>query len=438
MAYIKSAAMTGSLGDFYADKPEDYQALKRLSDAGKTIDGFDPEHGYLVKSIEEIDFGYQREGKLHYKLEAPADTFDYLPNKLVVRFAPHGTENFVTAKERYAGNLEFDSLSKSIAKNTYILRIADVNLISGSYYLPTHHYPDYDTEILRLIAKICEQYDISKDRVICLGTSRGGTAALYYAAKGGYSAVVGDPIISFEQMKVTNQDAGLIYDYLPMNLAPIINAEESNIKRKKVIYSNEELYEYRTFSGLTLQRLKLINLKKWHFQYANRDFRHGSFINRTVPLQLALLNQMLYEFDLDSYDIQEPFSEEVSSRFDVGRPVSIQYVDVADSADKIVCHYHTQTGNFWMPMALNEQMTVGKRYRLEVDVNLAEIRFFFQHLTGKIQRPNLLETTEQADGSFTQIYDIRCLHPFNTVFFSAMSLPFGQTLELSRFKIIQL
>jgi lipopolysaccharide biosynthesis glycosyltransferase len=436
--YLFIEDATGSLEDFVANHHRNYELLRGAISSGKTIDGYDSERGYILKPIESIDLGLSKFNKIHYKLEEPIDSEEYLPNKLIVRFSPHEAQNSVIAKERYFGTSEFESLSKSIAKNTYILRIADVNLVSGSYYLPTRNFLDYDNQILILIEMISNQYGISSDHIVMLGTSRGGTAALYYAAKGGFSAVAGDPIVSYEYTYTANHDGHLLFDYLPQELYSIINAADDKVGGKRYIYSNDQLFSYRDLPKLTLTNTTISNLREWQKTVGHRGHAHGVFVNKTIPYQLSLLNSLLYGFDADLFELPSPFVGEVEKRFDIVKPIPSKYVTVQSSTDKIICTYDVSVGeggNFWFPLGLKKTLSRGSAYHLEVEVNLSEIRFFFHHFSGKIQRLNPISVEQLPNGNFLQTYEFMARENFSSVFFSRFSLDFGKTLEISRFKI---
>lgn len=93
----------------------------------------------------------------------------------------------------------FESIQKYIPKNTYVLRIADIGGVVGSFYLNTVFSSVIENQVQELIRFICASQGIQAERdVVLYGASKGGTAALYHAVVGGYKAVSIDPIVSDE------------------------------------------------------------------------------------------------------------------------------------------------------------------------------------------------------------------------------------------------
>ena len=84
-------------------------------------------HQYTVQKNTEIDLGMEKYNNIHYNIEFPIENEQYLSNKLIVFFMPADRMISTQAKLRMFSNSPWESLSSSIAKNTYILRIADSN-----------------------------------------------------------------------------------------------------------------------------------------------------------------------------------------------------------------------------------------------------------------------------------------------------------------------
>ena len=125
-----------------------------------------------------------------------------------------------SAEKRYFGNARWDSLAASIAKNTYILRIADTNLISGSYYQNTSNFPNYEEIIQKLIKKIASENNISPRNIITYGNSRGATGALYHGLLGNYKVVAADPVID-RKAWVERKDMQHMFDFIDYNMSKI-------------------------------------------------------------------------------------------------------------------------------------------------------------------------------------------------------------------------
>ena len=80
--------------------------------------------------------------------------------------------NHGNARENFFPN-PFEGITGYIAKNTVVLRIADSNLINGSYYLNTPNFRDYEQNIQELIAKTAEEEGILRENILCAGSSAG-------------------------------------------------------------------------------------------------------------------------------------------------------------------------------------------------------------------------------------------------------------------------
>ena len=122
--------------------------------------------------------GFDKRGRLRYTIEKPIDPLQFTENHLIVVFP--GAVGAVGAldvdvQSRMFGKSKFaplSILSKNIGKNTYILRIADTNLISGSYFCNTVTYPDYEADVQALILTIRDKLGIKKENTLLWGESR--------------------------------------------------------------------------------------------------------------------------------------------------------------------------------------------------------------------------------------------------------------------------
>lgn len=66
----------------------------------------------------------------------------------------------------------------------------------GSYYLGCINNFDVEKSVYSLITYILQQYNIDKQNVVCVGSSKGGFAALYYGIKYEFGYVIsGEPQI---------------------------------------------------------------------------------------------------------------------------------------------------------------------------------------------------------------------------------------------------
>ena len=108
-------------------------------------------------------------------------------NKLIISFSAFSTKGN-KPQYSYMRTLEGIDINQ--------LFVLDDKNDRGSYYLG--EYPDFQIEkaTTSLIECILKTHDINKENVMCIGSSKGGWAALYYAIKLGLGyAVVGEPQI---------------------------------------------------------------------------------------------------------------------------------------------------------------------------------------------------------------------------------------------------
>lgn len=128
-----------------------------------------------------------------YKLEEPLQT----PTRprLLVLFSSMPPDLFTPSLSRYF-TTNFNSIAKFSNKETYILRIADVGGVIGNFYLDTLALPKNTQNIGTLIRDMMAQNGVQPEDVVLLGSSKGGTGALYHGVSLGLKFVAVDPILS--------------------------------------------------------------------------------------------------------------------------------------------------------------------------------------------------------------------------------------------------
>lgn len=115
--------------------------------------------------------------------------------KLLVAFSSIAAKMYTPSLFRHFEQ-NFASIGKYVPQNTHIMRIADFGSVVGSFYLNSKSLPDNEAHIAAAIAREAARLGISHKDVVLYGSSKGGTAATYYALKYGYQAVAVDPILS--------------------------------------------------------------------------------------------------------------------------------------------------------------------------------------------------------------------------------------------------
>lgn len=130
---------------------------------------------------------------IFYTVELPDIKYRNMPdNNLVVIFSFFGTDSSNAGLRTFPEY--FPDIQKNIKKGTTILRIMDFNLSHGSFYLNTVNYPDFETNIQKVIRSVISEKNIDDGNVVLLGSSKGGTGALYHGLMGNWKSLSIDPI----------------------------------------------------------------------------------------------------------------------------------------------------------------------------------------------------------------------------------------------------
>lgn len=186
----------------------------------------------------------------------------------------------------------FRSLSRSLVKDTLLVRIADVNLTRGSYFMSTVNYPDYEQNLIDFINAKVEEYDVLKENVVFYGFSRGGLGSLYYGKLLDYQVVSVDPVVDASYFLENKNDPHFLNGTRKISFVDEINnIDDSNQHYSKIVLSNSgtmnQIFESSVVpltEGKTLQK---INLKDTSIKW------HGQLATQTVPETLTLINQLL-------------------------------------------------------------------------------------------------------------------------------------------------
>jgi len=294
----------GEMKTFY-EEGEARQALEKLASEDKTIDG-ESENGYIVVPRKALDLGMDVYDEIHYTLEPPKESYPWLPNKLLISFPGLAFNSTVARQRMISGFGTFDSLSDSIAKNTYILRIADTNLISGSYYFNTNNFPDYEEKLQNLVKKISADLKVSNENIVFYGGSRGGTGALYHGLLGGYKALAVDPIINRLSL-VEEHDFQFMFDFIPESFTDKYDKAIKNFKGPKenikILCSSNVPATFQYIENWNVQNDK-VQFQNLHLNISSNVSdaqKHLALIRKTVPLQLSIINQFLYDMDIEKF-----------------------------------------------------------------------------------------------------------------------------------------
>lgn len=211
-----------------------------------------------------------------------------LPNRLLVLFSHMNGSKYDSSNaiERLFVHY-FDDIQRSLVKNVFVLRLADLNLSHGSYYSNTENYPDYEEQIQGLIKYICNEYDIKQNNVVLYGGSKGGAGALLHGAIGDYKVVAGDPIIN--TYLYDKKDWHFVKNFKVEDLTDkIINYAKNNDTKKYIFASSVLKFNFDVISNLAEQSNNLIKV----VDLSNDEMikKHPQITSQSVPEQITLIN----------------------------------------------------------------------------------------------------------------------------------------------------
>ena len=282
----------------------DYEKLYNLAKEHKTIDGYEEGKGYIVRPLSELNMPDAESYRyVYYTLEAPKQVDQDLPSKLLVWFAPFHDRSDVPAEFRMFSKAKFrwPTLHKYLANNTYILRVADSSLHSGSFFQNTEVYPDYEERIQELIQKIASENDILQERTVLFGDSRGGTGAFIHGLIGGYKTIAVDPLMKSKMYTDKGLDYHLDFDFFPADfisrLNELLDASQQPASDIKIV-SSANLENWPYFKMLHLDKFELLNFDFKLYAKYNKDEAHGTFTTETFDVALRYINEFLYTGDI--------------------------------------------------------------------------------------------------------------------------------------------
>lgn len=434
----------------FSRNPKYYEALKKLALKNKTINGYEAGK-YVIQNISELEIGLTNYKGIYYDLENPRENEKYLKNKLIVVFMPADGIFSPIAKNRIFGQTSWDSLSNSVAKNTYILRLADSNLISGSYYQNTVNFQDFEEKIQDLIKKIANENHISRENIICYGNSRGGVGALYHGALGNYKVVSVDPVICRKAWtEGIDKDKQLIFNLIDYDMSDKINRllEKTTLSANelKILSSDSAFITYPYIKQLNMSKVTLINIQLSNPRTSDFFATHAQIIGKSVPLQLSLINDFLYEKDIV---VENGVIKFDPKEWDMLLPWSNPYFDLhyRDEGLKIVRNdKEVSDGQNWLNSMISVKLEDKKKYTIEIDTmeeiqeNIRQSLYF--HDMDMFERLNLpIENPETNRTHFTGTIDYFCKFERNVAkkfYYLGINANFwklGDTLTIKDIKI---
>ncbi|MCL2677135.1 MAG: XcbB/CpsF family capsular polysaccharide biosynthesis protein [Streptococcaceae bacterium] len=278
---------------------DDYQSLKELALKGKTIDGQIGSEYFVIPKDELYFYGMKKFGNIFYEVETPRNKNEQLSKKLIVYMPVFNHPNHINAKTRLQGQGRFETIGIYAPANTYVLRLTENNLISGSYMMNTENDQEYEQRVQNLVKSVIAEYDIPEKNVVFIGNSRGGSASLLHALLGGYSAVAVDPIIKRDPWLVDGHDEQLQFDMIPRNFTERFNQllSESLIPKENLkVFTNEHIdITYPYIMNLNQDKIEVRTTEIEDIETSPN--KHWTFIVNTRPNQRELVYEILNSFE---------------------------------------------------------------------------------------------------------------------------------------------
>lgn len=225
----------------------------------------------------------------NFTLPTPKKKSSNLPNRLLVLFAHmNGGTGYDSSNaiERLFVQF-FTDIQRSLVKNVFILRLADINLSHGSYFTSTDNYPEYEQEIQELIKQTMLRYNIKQEDVVLYGGSKGGAGALLHGAIGNYKAVCGDPII--DSTLYNKNDQHFVKHFKEANLTDKILAYMKGNTNKKYIFASSAVkFNFNVSANLANLSDGLVHLVDVSADETVKT--HPQVTAQSVPEQITLIN----------------------------------------------------------------------------------------------------------------------------------------------------
>lgn len=236
------------------------------------------------------EHNFSKSNNILYRLEKPIKRKinNKTSKKLLVIFSKMpGIKHYDSAKIPHRMIPPFfKDIGRSIVKNTYIMRIMDLNVSHGSHYVNTINYPNYEDEIGKAIQQVMDENNIMKKHVVFFGVSRGGAGAIYNGSKLDFKTVAVDPILNIGDKLLFN-DRRMLNGLRQEDLVPNINQFllKSNVYSKHIICSENVPLYYEQIQRLN-KKVNIMNIVD------DNITQHAEVSPNSVPEQLMLINNL--------------------------------------------------------------------------------------------------------------------------------------------------
>lgn len=221
-------------------------------------------------------------------------------NKLLVIFSsmPGSKEYYSSKFEERSFVKHFPTIQKLVVPNTNVLRIMDSNLVYGSHYINSNIFQNYEDDIQKIILKVSDELNVSKDDIVLYGTSKGATGALVHSLIGNYKSVTVDPILNAQEYNDNMNNIHYIKNNRVQNLIPKINELiRSNPKAKNhvLIRSPQVQFNYNVTKQIVDN-----NCIKFYDQNNSNIRSHAEIGKNSVSEILMFLNSKLLGLEVET------------------------------------------------------------------------------------------------------------------------------------------
>ncbi len=210
-----------------------------------------------ITDVWDIDsLNIKSYNNIYYKIE---DSKKKARNLVVIFSSMPDGENYNDSdidKRMFTKN--FFKLKDSLNSKTMILRIADINLLVGSFYKNTSNFKDYEECIQSLIIKIADDYNIRRKNIILLGGSKGATGALIHGKTLGLRTIASDPILNLPEYIESDKDVAMLKEeFFNIDLIKELNNIKNDKKNIEVFCSKRVTKTYGEI--IKLEDVTIIN-----------------------------------------------------------------------------------------------------------------------------------------------------------------------------------
>lgn len=212
--------------------------------------------------------------------------------RLLVVFSSIATKMYTPSLVRHFEQ-NFSTIKKYVTPNTYILRIADFGSVVGSFYLNSNALPNNEENIRKRIETTAADLGVASENIVLYGTSKGGTAATFYALSNGWRAVAVDPILSDEHYVKTFNDSHFTLGTFPatkeQRFADLVTRPHDTAKLVVVCSSRSPQYQYISDTLISRFENRFLFLNSENEEIMN----HPDVGPKTIPHTLAQINSHL-------------------------------------------------------------------------------------------------------------------------------------------------